>query len=376
MKYFQHDLLCREDDKVWELFEIHGMVGYAAWWVILEELYKAEDSGFQLEATETYLKRLSRDCRITDYRTLPRILDTFADLGLINSQLWQEHIIYSANVVARGDYYVEKKAKARARKQKERSAKKQKAEELATQIHNEKLGKIADVTRDNQDVTHPSHATSRTNTYTDPYSEAKAEAETYSNSEDLDPPVVPQGDAPTSQTENSENSEEQLGLLETEQPVIPDQPSEEAKGSGEKRKGKSSGRAPAKEINKKDFERLRLVYNQFKPELWPECEKGNDKRMGYANRLYQDCDRDIAQCEAVLQVALEYAQTSPWWSGQDGRYTGGGFGTVFMKRRYQEFAEARAMQQRNKASPSPAATAANSDAMRLYLNTLRAIGAA
>ena len=181
-------------------------------------------------------------------------------------------------------------------------------------------------------------------------------------SNDLDPPVVPQRDEPTSQTKNPEksetaiavdilpeDSEKQLGFLETEQPVIPDQPSEEANGSGQKRKGKSSGRAPAKEINKKDFERLRLVYNQFKPELWPECEKGNDKRMGYANRLYQDCDRNIAQCEAVLQVALEYAQTSPWWSGQDGRYTGGGFGTVFMKRRYQEFAEARAMQQRNKA---------------------------
>ena len=353
--------------KYGSFFEIHGMVGYATWWVILEELYKAEDSGFQIEATETYLKRLARDCRVTDYRTFPRILDTFAELGLINPQLWQDHIIYSANVVARGDYYVEKKAKARARKQKERAAKRQKAEALATEIHNEKIGKISDVTRDNQDVTHPSRVMSRTNTYTDP----NAEAEAYSNSRYLEPPIVPQGDTYTSEPIPVEVLPE-----ESEQSGTPVRQNEEPEASGKTKKGKSSGKSSPKKITASGFEELRLVYNDFRPEMWPECEKGNDKRMGYADRLYQDCDRDIEQCKVVLQSALEYAQTHAWWSGIDGRYTGGGFATVFMKRRYQEFAEARAMQRRNKASPKAPTSQANQDALRIYQNTLRAIGAA
>ncbi|MEM9008201.1 MAG: hypothetical protein AAGE59_32415 [Cyanobacteria bacterium P01_F01_bin.86] len=199
-------------------------------------------------------------------------------------------------------------------------------------------------------------------------------------SNDPDPPVVPQGDAPTSQAESgknlSEDSAHQLGVLENQQTTIPDRQNEEAEDPGKKRKGKkSAGKSSAKKITVSGFERLRLVYNEYKPEMWPECEKRNDKRMGYADRLYQDCERDIEQCEVVLQAALEYAETSDWWNGRNGRYTGGGFGTVFMKRRYQEFAEARAMQLRNKASPGPSTTPANAEVFRLYQNTLRAIGA-
>ena len=60
---------------------------------------------------------------------------------------------------------------------------------------------------------------------------------------------------------------------------------------------------------------------------------------------------------------------------QDGRYGGGGFATVFQKGRYQEFAEARAMQLRRKDSmPDPRRSEADNEAMRLYQKTLKAIG--
>ena len=398
MKYFQHDLLSREDDKIWELIDRHGLNGYGAWWVILEELYKAEEDGFKVDATETWLKRLAKSLEITDYRTLPRFLDTFAELGLINSQLWQEHIIFSAAVVARGDYYVRQKTLARERKQKERIARKVKAEELAEIIHQERLQQTEDkschedVTRDNPEVTEDGRVMSRTNTDTDPYPYSSSNP----SSEDLDPPPYPPGEngaasAPdetkTATVKTSEpaiavdvlpeDSDQQLDILGSQQPAIPDQQNEDAKGSGKKQKGKSSGsdRAPAKEITKAGFERLRLVYNAHKPELWPECEKFNPKRKDYANRLYQDCDRDLDECETTLQAALEYAQTHRWWNGRDGRYGGGGFATVFQKRRYQEFAEARAMQLRRKdCIPDPTRSEADNEAMRLYQKTLRAIG--
>ena len=189
-------------------------------------------------------------------------------------------------------------------------------------------------------------------------------------SNDQDPPIVPQGDSSSQTVLRGEPSQQ------PEQPVISDQQSEEPKSSGKKQKAKSSAKSPAKEITVAGFDQLRAVYNEFRPELWPECERRNDKRMEYANRLYQDCDRDIEQCKVTLQAALEYASTSDWWSGKNGRYKGGGFGTVFMKRRYQEFAEARAMQIRNGRANGPPTTEANADAMRLYQNTLRAIGAA
>lgn len=120
MKYFKHDLNTREDDKIWELIDRHGLVGYGAWWVILEELYKAEDNGFTLQASETWLKRLGKALNLSDYRTLIRLLDTMAELNLIDSQMWAEHILFAPGVLKHGDSYVQQKAKNRDRVRKHR----------------------------------------------------------------------------------------------------------------------------------------------------------------------------------------------------------------------------------------------------------------
>jgi hypothetical protein len=98
MKYFKHDLLSREDDKIWELIDSHGMQGYGIWWVILEELYKAESTGFQVEATDIWLKRLSRQLGLSDWLTMVRTLDRFAELNLIDGQLWRDRVIYAHGI--------------------------------------------------------------------------------------------------------------------------------------------------------------------------------------------------------------------------------------------------------------------------------------
>jgi hypothetical protein len=125
MPWFRHDLASRDDDKCFEIIDIHGIGGYGFWWAILEELYKAEDTGFQIEVTPVWIKRLAKDLNIIDSRAITRYFDTFADLGLINKQMWQEHIIYSDGVMKRGDAYMKEKARKAKNKQDERDRAKQ-----------------------------------------------------------------------------------------------------------------------------------------------------------------------------------------------------------------------------------------------------------
>ena len=150
MKYFKHDLEARNDDKIFELIEAHGMQGYGIWWVLLEELYKAEEQGFQIEATDTWFKRLSRQLNLTDWRTLIRTLDTMAEQGLIDSQLWAEHIIFAPGMAKRADRYIQVKQAAAERKRRQRARDKQ---------------ALSHVTPTGQP---PSHSTVTTNTDPDP----------------------------------------------------------------------------------------------------------------------------------------------------------------------------------------------------------------
>jgi hypothetical protein len=106
----------------------HGPTGYAIWWAILEELCATDDQGFQVEANELWLEGLAESLCLTDYRTLTRVLDTFAEIGLISAQLWAEHSIYVEAIAERGDEYVKKKAAKAAQKAKERERARQEAE--------------------------------------------------------------------------------------------------------------------------------------------------------------------------------------------------------------------------------------------------------
>ena len=120
MRYFKHDLNAFDDDKVWELVDLQGMQGYGVWWWILEQLYSAEESGFQIHASETWFKRSSKAMNLTDWRTLVRILDTMSEVGLIDSQLWAEHYIYCPGIIKRADAYVSEKVAAKERKRRQR----------------------------------------------------------------------------------------------------------------------------------------------------------------------------------------------------------------------------------------------------------------
>lgn len=88
MKYFKHDLASRDDDKIFELIEAHGMQGYGVWWVLLEELYGAEEQGFQINGCPDWIYSFSQKLRLSSAEDLESFLDTAAELELIDRSAW------------------------------------------------------------------------------------------------------------------------------------------------------------------------------------------------------------------------------------------------------------------------------------------------
>lgn len=120
MRYFTHDTSARDNRKLWKLVKTHGVTGYGIWWALLEEIYKAELNGFQIEANDLWLEHFADELRLADSRVLIRVFDTFSELQLIDPQMWHEHVIYCPAAIERGDAYVHKKAQNAERKRKER----------------------------------------------------------------------------------------------------------------------------------------------------------------------------------------------------------------------------------------------------------------
>lgn len=110
MRYFQHDTDSRTNRKLRKVLRTHGPTGYAIWWALLEELCQADDDGFELKADELWLESLAESMVISDPRTLTRVFDTFAEVGLISAQLWAEHYIATEKIKERGDNYVRQKS--------------------------------------------------------------------------------------------------------------------------------------------------------------------------------------------------------------------------------------------------------------------------
>lgn len=151
MKWFPHQTGANRNSKLRQVVRIHGMAGYGLWWTLLEKLYEAEGD-FQIEATELWLADFADDCKITDPRTLTRVFDTFAEVGLISKQLWADQIIFCESILEKGDQYIQKRAYEAEKKRKQRAKNKvdvptgQKGDRKGTegQIANVPLSEIRD----------------------------------------------------------------------------------------------------------------------------------------------------------------------------------------------------------------------------------------
>ncbi len=303
MKFFTHEINSRTDDRLFELLDIHGLAGYGFFWVILEELYGSEDTGFQIEATNIWMKRLARSLNLTDDRTIIRYFDTLADLGLIDKQLWHEKIIYSQGVMQRADAYMEKKAKEAEKKRTQRTQANKPNEACPQGVPRESLGtkEMSLGTKPMSQNVPPSYADP------DPNSQANPKTEENTRSEDIYTPPVenfPEPCQPTKEILIADMAEEkETPIPPTPLASLPPENVGLAIATTEKPK------KPRKQ--EYDLNVFLQVWNQDAPSNWVRHSRIDDAT---SRKLIKFVDEFGDQSLEIFQKGLWFAQTDTHWS--------------------------------------------------------------
>lgn len=275
MKWFRVETNHVDNDKIWDLFETHGVSGYGFYFWLINALHKQEESGYQIELTDRWIRKTARELFISDKHTIVRYLDTLAEIGLINSQLWAEKIILSDGILERADAYMKSRIKERKKKRSQR----------------EKIQKEPETTETSLVSPGDNKGTSGDNANVPP-------AEIRSRSQISDP-------------EDQEKKEKSTASADALPP------------SEEKSKPKPA-KGPPKKLTKHQCQSLVEIYQRLKPELWAEVQAIGDKRLDMADRAYQACGRDIEATQQIVEDALRYVSTQEWWIAR--KFT---FGTIF-----------------------------------------------
>ena len=210
--WFRHVTDALRNRKIRKAFRSHGAVAYAIYFAILEDIYKEEDE-FRILADELWLEDLADDLRINDYRILVRVLDTFAENGLIDRQMWEgEHAIYIPAVVERGDQYLEKRAKEAEKKRRQREVKKREAQELKETLS----------PGDSNGTSGQSPQMSPSDPYSDPSSNSKpnSKPETKHDPDSEEEPGVPLPNQVTKGTPSEGTPFKELPLRKEEKPSL------------------------------------------------------------------------------------------------------------------------------------------------------------
>jgi hypothetical protein len=146
MKWWKIDIDHANDHKIWDLLERFGMGGYGFYIWTLNNLHTKEEDGYQIEVTDTWIRKTAHECFISDKHTVIRYLDAFAEIGLINGQLWAEKIVYSDEILQKADAYMKLKIKERDKKRNQRLNAKLKAESTEKPLLSprDKVGTVGD----------------------------------------------------------------------------------------------------------------------------------------------------------------------------------------------------------------------------------------
>lgn len=322
MRFFTHEINSRNDDRVFELIDIHGLGGYGFFWVILEELYGSEDTGFQIEATNIWMKRLARSLNLTDDRTIIRYFDTLADLGLIDKQLWHERIIYSQGVMDRADAYMEKKAKEAEKKRNQRVQAKS-SEACPDSVPRDTLGTESM----SQNV-----PLSYTDPYADPHSHSQANPKTEEENARTEniytvPPVnFPDLDLPTKEISIADMAEEK----ETPFPPTPlASLSPENVGlaiATTKKPQKLKKSRSKKYVDPADrelFEPFRIVWNEYSPDHWEKYADLDAVMIGKLKSFVKTLEKN--ESLPVFQQGLQYLRADKFYGGSRVNWTLAGY---------------------------------------------------
>ena len=310
MKFFAHEINSRTDDRIFELIDIHGLAGYGFFWVILEELYGSEDTGFQIEATNIWMKRLARSLNLTDDRTMTRYFDTLADLGLIDKQLWHERIIYSQGVMQRADPYMARKAKEAEKKRTQRAQANKSNNDCPQGVPKEspRTKEMSLGTKPmSQDVPVPY-------TYPDPHSHSQADpdpkAEENTRGEDIYMPPVENFLEPCQPTQEVLISGDMAEEKETPIPPTP-LASLPPENVGLAIAGTEKPKKRKRNVTSEDLIPFRDVWNSDAPAAcvrFKELTKPDEKAL--RRLIAEHGDRSLE----IFQDGLGFARTQKWWN--------------------------------------------------------------
>lgn len=122
LDFFIHDKDARNDRRIRALCRRHGNDGYASYFRLLEIL--CGESNLRLDVSEALdAEMLAEDLYLRDVAHLYQILETCAEVGLINKQLWTgERVLFSDALHRRFVERLEKRKSEATRKKSSREA--------------------------------------------------------------------------------------------------------------------------------------------------------------------------------------------------------------------------------------------------------------
>jgi hypothetical protein len=134
MKHFSHPSTLHQDQAVKGLIRRQSAIGYAVYCYLLELASMAD--GEPMEAAALWLEGLADGLRL-DLPVMSAVLDTLADLDLIDRQQWADGQVLIPAIATAAQKHQQRKAQTRVRVQK----------------HRAKVDRNASVTQRNDDVT-------------------------------------------------------------------------------------------------------------------------------------------------------------------------------------------------------------------------------
>lgn len=107
MKYLRHDTDAHKDPQIGELVIIGGMKYYGLYWLLAESL-ATHTPHFYNRAKRSDERALKRDLSYLEdisAEELEQFLQTLAELGLINTEMWSEQKVCSDRVIRECEKY-------------------------------------------------------------------------------------------------------------------------------------------------------------------------------------------------------------------------------------------------------------------------------
>lgn len=140
LDYFPHDTDTYMDDKIESLEAVYGNDGYAAYFKLLERIYR--NAGNILISDAETMQKYAKRCNINNLQMFEEMLNFMAKIGLFDEKLWKDEKSLSSNGIRkRVQVVVDKRERMKDRYKKKVSAVETIAETQQSKVKKSKVKK-------------------------------------------------------------------------------------------------------------------------------------------------------------------------------------------------------------------------------------------